>query len=219
MIRYSTLSAVLIVSALVSGCTDELDRPKAASFLSKLNFGGEHRKIGASPFTLSGGFPDPAEGKAQMESFIFGSDSEAEAIWSAADSSYVRKNLGHARQIRSLVKLGIINSITWKEKPTHHDNPNSKYYSWRYLTLIPHLSDEVKTFCVEKQSSGSCNAIVSKKRFGNVTGITGEGNHRNVQFTVLTEPNKLGSKLEVNPQTETRNATFILYDDGWRIAR
>jgi hypothetical protein len=191
---------------------NELDRDKAASILTPVNFGDIRTSFNLSPFRMLGGYNNPAANKSTFEKFIFGSDAESQQVLAASDAvaGMAIRNLS---EIRKLAKNGIVGRVTWNEYPI--DGMRGTVY----LEVVPQLAPDVAPLCSPPFGGAGnvCNVLLAKRKFGMVTGIAGEGKARLVQFTVVTEPNALGLKLGAKAETQLRTANFVLYDDGWRL--
>lgn len=93
------------------------------------------------------------------------------------------------------------------------------------LSAAPVLTDDIQPLFAgykgpyQEGDVGSYSVLVGQRRFESVTGITGEGTVRSVQYKTLVEPTAIGKMLEIEPQAEIKYATFVLYDDGWRMTR
>lgn len=81
------------------------------------------------------------------------------------------------------------------------------------------LKPERRVECYQyKEGDQICKKLIAERKFGSVTGITGDEKRKTVEYTIKVEPTDLG-KTTTKPSVETRSVVFVLYDDGWRMTR
>jgi len=62
-----------------------------------------------------------------------------------------------------------------------------------------------------------CVAVVAVRRFGSVTAIKGDNRKKTAEISLSVEPTAIGRRLGVAKKSETRSATFVRDDKGWRF--
>lgn len=92
------------------------------------------------------------------------------------------------------------------------------------VQAAPKLKKDVKPYLLSQPGFGGTaddlplKFNVGEIRFGEVTGISGEGVERVVDFNIVKMPNSFGaSNLKLTKEAIPMVARFRKYDDGWRF--
>lgn len=202
---------------------NNLDRDKAAAMLSILNFPDEIASVdlstvGQSLYAIQ--VSDEQLVRNNVQTLVFGSNDEANLVLSrVVRNDIITTDLTGLQHLRLLAQEHLIKAL--KVNTRAGGNPSIEAIYW-----TPILADDVQPFfknyngtLYREGDAGSYNVAVAKWKFGAVTGIAGEGNQRLVQYNITSEPTAVGLKLGVKSTIQGRGATFILFDDGWRLAR
>ena len=187
------LPFLLVSIILLSSCSNNLSRQKAAELISR------QQKLPVTQTIVLGSYfkrawSDPASG-------AFGIS--AACLVSGGDKNYsdVAQSLAEL-QSKGLISIG--------ERKDHNGECN-------YLYATTKLTDEGKKYLV-KESGGVHELKAYDLAFGEVTGIQINEQLKTAEadYTIrVTNITPFGSNISTAPIN--RKATFALFDDGWRI--
>ncbi len=121
---------------------------------------------------------------------------------------------GSQKEKQMLISLQKAGYITIKETTKKWPGPAGFYtYYW-----IISGTEKLKPYIV-KDIHGIIEVKVADVVIDEITGITRDGNIAHIDYTTRVKPNSLGKIIPVDLRKQNRSASFVLYDDGWRLSR
>lgn len=229
---------IFIVVPLLGGCfQEELTREKAAEILTKEDLGIITILVASEEVHLDKMFrkTNSLEHNELLDQFTryfnykrdVNSPDELVVIKDEiADTTYdLRYKLTKQKVVQMLNNYNIFGRLyelgVYEEILVSSLNVKEGGVNYLDISIKPTLSANIR--CEEASSGENCAVKVAEWKLDEVTGITGEGIERLVEYKVTIEPTELGVAFEVAKatelKTEERKAKFALYDDGWRVTK
>jgi len=215
------IPALLFLAAC--GARNDLTREQAAAALAKAPLRGAQQVIQLRAEV--GQFANAKAAADWARRYMLATDDAAQAMARDPSSSAgdtpretVVRNLGPLRDANRRKLLGDVSFSETKPVSSDREPATSR------LVANGALAKDLVQYCRRKTGASyepgdaSCVAVTAVRRFGAVTGITGDNRKKTVEFSATVEPTAIGRRLGLEKKSEKRTATFARYDDGWRIA-
>jgi len=203
--------AALAIFTFVSGCfgNNDLSRDQAALAIAAQTFPDEWKIVKLDLINCGEQRLENVDTVERLvEDYMFGRTQDTQAVARIT-------NFQDLKNTKDLARQGLVKGLKW--------NNNRLHIQSVILSAVPVLTDDIQSIFesykrpYQEGDSGSYSVVIAQRHFAGVTGITGEGTVRSVQYKILVEPTAIGKKLEIEPKAEIKYATFVLYDDGWRM--
>lgn len=193
----------------------ELSREEAYKLVSEISLDSRTYFIPIKEYTV--GFITNQERYASaVYEFITGDDEFAERMRNAVDNPAAKEIQDHLNTLdifRMANQAGAI-FVQLRIEETMFGMPSRVY-----LTVFPTFSAEGNpVHCLKEYLPEKCMMVLGNSYYKEVTGISGQGNERLVEVSLVEEATEVGSVFGMMPIQETKEyLNFVLFDDGWRV--
>ncbi len=217
MQRLASRAFLIFALLMLAACArDDLTQQQAAAILSKTPLRAEQQTIQLRAEV--GQFADPKAAADWAKRYILATDqAAASAIEQQAPSPVgaARETIvGNLARLREAGRQGLLSDVSFSE---------NKRGEAVELVATGIIAKDLASSCRRQDGATYqpgdpvCVAVVAVRRFGAVTAIKGDTRKKAAEISLSVEPTAIGRRLGFAKKSETRSASFVRDEKGWRF--